>query len=71
MAQHYPQSVLFERAVRRQMDGLEDTRYIKQALPRIGVFVLSVFSSYSEESIAAGADGYLLEDCEPNNSFRG
>ena len=47
------------------MDGLEASRYIKQALPGIGAFVLSVFSSYLEESIAAGADGYLLEDYEP------
>ena len=37
------------------MDGLEATRYIKQALPGIGVFVLSVFSDYLEELIAADA----------------
>jgi len=53
------------------MDGLEATRYIKQALPGIGVFVLSVFSGYLEELIAAGADGYLLEDYEPEELISG
>ena len=47
------------------MDGLEARRYIKQALPGIGVFVLRVFFRYLKESIAAGADGYLLMDCKP------
>ena len=44
------------------MDGLEATRCIKQAIPCIGVFVLSIFSSCLEEWIAAGADGYLLKE---------
>ena len=46
------------------MDGVEATRHIKRDFPGIGVLVLSVFSSYLEDSIAAGADGYLLKDCE-------
>jgi len=45
------------------MDGLEATRYIKQAIPGIGVFVLSVFSGYLEESIAAGAERLCISGC--------
>ena len=47
------------------MDGVEATKRIKQAFPDIAVLFLSVFSTYLEDSIAAGADGYLLKDCEP------
>lgn len=47
------------------MDGVEATKRIKQAFPGISVLFLSVFSSYLEDSIAAGANGFLLKDCEP------
>lgn len=47
------------------MDGVEATKRIKQAFPDIAVLFLSIFSTYLEDSIAAGADGYLLKDCEP------
>ncbi len=47
------------------MDGVEATRHIKQTLPGVGILVLSVFADCLEASIAAGAEGYLMKDCEP------
>ena len=47
------------------MDGVEATRHIKQTLPGVGILVLSVFADYLEASIDAGAEGYLMKDCEP------
>jgi len=51
------------------MDGAEATRHIKQTLPAVGVLSLSVFADCLEASIAAGADGYLMKDCEPEQLF--
>ncbi len=48
-----------------KMDGVEATRHIKQTLPGVGVLSLSVFNDCLEASIAAGAEGYLMKDCEP------
>ncbi len=47
------------------MDGVEATRQIKQTLPGVGVLSLSVFADYLEASKDAGAEGYLMKDCEP------
>ena len=46
------------------MDGVEATRQIKQNLPGVCVLLFSVFTDYVEAGIAAGADGYLMKDCE-------
>ncbi len=51
------------------MDGIEATRHIKQTLPGVGVLSLSVFADYLEASIAAGAEGYMMKDCEPEQLF--
>ncbi len=51
------------------MDGVEATRHIKQTLPGVGVLSLSVFTDCLEASIAAGAEGYLMKDCEPEELF--
>ena len=51
------------------MDGVEATRHIKQTLPRVGILVLSVFADCLEASIHAGAEGYLLKDCDPEELF--
>ena len=51
------------------MDGVEATRLIKLTLPGVGVLSLSVFADYLEASIAAGAEGYLMKDCEPEELF--
>ena len=47
------------------MDGVEATRRIKKAHPAVGVLFLSVYANYIAASREAGADGYLLKDCEP------
>ena len=51
------------------MDGVEATRLIKLNLPGVGVLSLSVFTDCLEASIAAGAEGYLMKDCDPEELF--
>ena len=51
------------------MDGVEATRQIKQIIPGVGVLLFSVFVDYTEAGIAAGADGYLMKDCELKELF--
>ena len=46
-----------------RLDGVEATRRIKKELPGVGVLFFSVFTEYLEDSIAAGADGYVTKDC--------
>lgn len=45
------------------MGGVEATRRIKECFPEIKILMLTVHTSYIEEAIAAGADGYLRKDC--------
>lgn len=47
------------------MDGIEATQRIKQDHPGVGVLILSAFADHLEAGLAAGADGYLLKDCTP------
>ena len=49
-----------------RLDGIEATRRIKRAFPMVGVLFFSVFADYVEAGLAAGADGYLTKDCEPD-----
>ena len=51
------------------MDGVEATRHIKLNLPSVRVLSLSVFTDCLEASIAVGAEGYLMKDCEPEELF--
>ena len=51
------------------MDGVEATLHIKQILPGVGILVLSVFADYLEASKDAGAEGYLMKDCELEELF--
>ena len=51
------------------LDGVEATRQIKQTLRGVGVLLFSVFADYTEAGIAAGADGYLMKDCEVKELF--
>ena len=44
-------------------DGVEATRRIKERFPEMKVLLLTVHTSYIEEAIAAGVDGYLMKDC--------
>ena len=58
----HPDVVLMD-AQMTGMDGIEATRRIKERFPEIKVLLLTVHTSYIEEALAAGADGYLLKDC--------
>ena len=49
-----------------RIDGIEATRCIKRANPMVGILFFSVFTDYIEAGLAAGADGYLPKDCEPD-----
>ena len=51
------------------MDGVEATRRIKEVSPCIGILFLSVFTDYVEMGMTAGADGYLMKDCERQELF--
>ena len=53
-----------------EMDGIKATRRIKERFPKIRVLLLTVHTSYIEEALAAGADGYLLKDCGREELFR-
>ena len=43
------------------MDGIEATRLIKGSHPGIKVVVLSLYASYEDEALAAGADAFLVK----------
>ncbi len=49
-----------------RLAGVEATRRINRAFPMVGILFFSVFSEYVEAGLAAGADGYLAKDCEPD-----
>ena len=52
-----------------EMDGVEATKRIKDASPSVGVLLFSVFTDYIEMGMTAGADGYLVKDCERRELF--
>jgi len=47
-----------------EMDGLEATRRIKAKWPQVKIIVLSVYTEYEAEALAAGADAFVCK-CEP------
>ena len=48
-----------------RMNGVDCTRRIKQTLSNVGVLFFTVYTDCIEAGRDAGADGYLLKDCEP------
>lgn len=52
--------------------GLEVCRQVVQALPRTGVIMLTSYSNdgYLYEAIAAGAQGYLMKEIDPQGLVR-
>ena len=47
------------------MDGIEATRTIKQDHRGVGILFLSAFTDHLKAALTAGADGYLIKDCTP------
>ena len=45
------------------MDGLEATRLIKDRWPEVKVIVLTMYTTYRAEALAAGADAFLVKGC--------
>ena len=52
-----------------RLDGVEATRRFKSELPGVGILLFSAYADYLEAGSAAGADGYLMKDCEPKELF--
>lgn len=48
------------------MDGLDATRRIKSSWPEVRVVILTMYTTYLHEALAAGADGYLIKGCDRN-----
>ena len=71
-AEHHPDVVLMDLEM-PGMDGIEATRRIRAAQPRVNVVVLTAFSDRGRilDAIDAGAVGYLLKDAEPEELVRG
>ena len=64
----HPQVVIMDAQMPR-LDGVEATRRIKSKLPGVGILFFSVFTEYAEDSMAAGADGFLTKDCSAADLF--
>lgn len=45
------------------MDGLEATRLIKGRWPTIRVIMLTIYTTYQADALAAGADAFLVKGC--------
>jgi DNA-binding NarL/FixJ family response regulator len=45
------------------VDGLDATRQIKAGWPQVRVVILTMYPSYEEGAIAAGADAFLVKGC--------
>ena len=52
------------------IDGLTATRMIKSRWPEVKVIVLSMYSSYQAEALAAGADVFLVKGCTTEDLFQ-
>ena len=66
----HPDVILMD-AQMPKMGGVEATRRIKERFPEIKVLLLTIYSSYIDEALAAGADGYLMKDCGREELLRG
>lgn len=62
VAECHPDVVLMD-ARMPVMDGLEATRRIKNKWPKVKVIVLTLYTTYQTEALAAGADAFLIKGC--------
>lgn len=49
-----------------EVDGVEATKRIKADYPNVRIVFFSAFPDWMQASKEAGADGYVLKDCDPN-----
>ena len=49
------------------MDGLEATKRIKNAMPEVEIIFLSAFADHMECCAEAGGSAYMLKDCDPDD----
>jgi DNA-binding NarL/FixJ family response regulator len=61
VSEHHPDVVLMDMQM-PVMDGVEATRRIKKRWPEVRVIVLTMYTRYRAEALAAGADAFLLKD---------
>ena len=59
-----PDVLLMDAGMLGSEGGFSAALYIKKHLPDIKVLFLTVHSGYMEDALAAGADGYLMKDCQ-------
>jgi len=45
------------------LDGVEATRLIKEEWPEVRVVVLTMYPTYREDALAAGANAFLIKGC--------
>ena len=46
-----------------QLDGMALTRRLRQRTPAMRIVVLSVYATFRDQALAAGACRFLLKDC--------
>ena len=49
-----------------EVDGIEATRRIKADYPNVRIVFFSTFPDWMQASKEAGADAYVLKDCDPD-----
>jgi len=59
-AVHHPDVVLMDVQM-SPVDGLEATRRIKSQWPAVKIIILTLYSQYRNQALAAGADVFLLK----------
>ena len=59
-AVHHPDVVLMDVKM-SPMDGLQATRRIKSQWPAVKIIILTLYSQYRNQALAAGADVFLLK----------
>ena len=45
------------------MDGFEATRLIKNRWPKVKIIMLTLYTGYQTEALAAGVDAFLVKGC--------
>lgn len=52
------------------MDGVDAAKFIKQSLPETRIIFMAVHDTRIDEAVLAGADSYLMKDCNRSELLR-